>query len=705
MKKLRTKLLVFILLPVLGILILTGVASFLVARQILVQQMIGHYTVGLQQAVGQLEIGAWRGLQTLLVLNAVERTARIDDEKLRQALHEVRKTVPLAALFMAFPDGRIIADFDSGKLPAGYDPRTRPWYKLAAESTVPVVMPLRWSDIVGAEVLTVAQRLTDEEGSLRGIIGYHTGVGVIRERLAAMSMLQEHPDAVTALFVDDGRILVHSDRQKIGTSLGESAEPLHQAMWDAVKRGEKNWHGMGEIGGTYWYGGFGETSIPGMYLGLEIPLQEVVSPIMILLTTQGLIGLIAGLILLVIIHKMSKKIVRPVNMLAQAAARLRNGDYGQRLPVVTRDELGSLVESFNTMAEGLRQRDFIRDTFGRYVAPEVAARLLEAEDGLKLGGETREVSILISDLRGFTAATADMPSERVIFLLNRYLGRMLEILMDHNATVDEIVGDGILAIFGAPALMDDHPARAVACSLRMQAAMEDVNHLNEADGLPHLEMGIGVNTGSVVVGNIGSERRTKYGVVGAEVNFCGRIESYTLGGQVLIGQSTLDRIRDIVEVREVVDVEMKGVPGPVKLYDVHAIRGAYNVRLKDVPDAPAAVSEWIPASISRLENKTVTPISQSAWITHVSERSSVVFTNEQLPPLAEIRIDLLEQNRGRSLGEVFAKVVSAEEMDDGYSSNLRFTFASPEMRRLLRGSVARGDGLGSHVPSPAAKKS
>ncbi|MCA1961874.1 MAG: HAMP domain-containing protein [Desulfomonile sp.] len=705
MKKLRTKLLVFILLPVLGILILTGVASFYVARHILVQQMLGHYTVGLQQAVDQLEIGAWRGLQTMLVLNAVERSARIDIEELRQALHEVRKTVPVAALFMAFPDGRFVADFDPGRLPAGYDPRTRPWYKLAAESAHPVVMPLRWSDIVGAEVLTVAQRLTDDEGKLRGVIGYHTSISTIRDRMASMSMLQEHPDAVIALFLDDGWILVHSDRQKIGTSFSESTEPLHRAMWDAVKRGERKWHGMGEIGNAYWYGGFGQTSIPGVYLALEIPLQEVVSPIMMLLTTQGMIGLIAGLILLVIIHKVANKIVRPVKMLAQAAVRLRNGDYGQRLPVVTRDELGSLVESFNTMAEGLQQRDFIRDTFGRYVAPEVAAQLLEAEDGLKLGGETREVSILISDLRGFTAATAEMPSEQVIFLLNRYLGKMLEILIDHNATVDEIVGDGILAIFGAPTEMADHPARAVACSLRMQAAMEEVNRLNEDDGLPHLEMGIGVNTGSVVVGNIGSERRTKYGVVGAEVNFCGRIESYTLGGQVLISQSTLDRVRDIVEVRDVVDVEMKGLPGVVKLYDVHAIHGAYNVRLRDVPDAPDAISEWIPAAISRLENKTVTPIAHSAWITHVSERSSVVLTNQQLPPMAEVRIDLLEQEQGRSVGEVFAKVLSAESMGNGYSNNLRFTFVSPEMRRLLRGFVARKDGSGACAPRPTTKKS
>ena len=109
--------------------------------------------------------------------------------------------------------------------------------------------------------------------------------------------------------------------------------------------------------------------------------------------------------------------------------------------------------------------------------------------------------------------------------------------------------------------MEDHPARAVACALAMQAAMDEINVLNEADGLPHLEMGIAVNTGAVVVGNIGSERRTKYSVVGPHVNFTSRIESFALGGQVLISARHLERVKDLVEVGDVLQAEMKGIPG------------------------------------------------------------------------------------------------------------------------------------------------
>ena len=128
---------------------------------------------------------------------------------------------------------------------------------------------------------------------------------------------------------------------------------------------------------------------------------------------------------------------------------------------------------------------------------------------------------------------------------------MVEILIDYQGTIDEIIGDGILAFFGAPETLDDHPARAVACALKMQAAMDEINTLNEADGLPRLDMGVAANTGSVVVGNIGSEKRAKYGAVGAQVNFTGRMESFTVGGQVLISSSTYEKLSQFLDIRNV----------------------------------------------------------------------------------------------------------------------------------------------------------
>ena len=176
-----------------------------------------------------------------------------------------------------------------------------------------------------------------------------------------------------------------------------------------------------------------------------------------------------------------------------------------------------------------------------------------------MGGELREVSILMSDSRGFTALTATMAPEQVIVLLNRYLGKMIEILLDNQAVIDEIVGDGILAR-GARRPRKTIPSGPWPRRLKMQPAMQEVNRLDQADGLPLLEMGVAVNTGQVVVGNIGSDRRAKYSVVGSHVNCTSRIEAYALGGQVFISSGTYERIKDLAEIGNVVEVEVKGMP-------------------------------------------------------------------------------------------------------------------------------------------------
>ena len=172
-----------------------------------------------------------------------------------------------------------------------------------------------------------------------------------------------------------------------------------------------------------------------------------------------------------------------------------------------------------------RAHELVRHAFGRYVSEEVAESLLRAPESLELGGEEREATILMSDLRGFTAMTARLTPHEVIEVLNVYLEAMVDVIGRYQGTIDEIIGDAILVIFGAPVSCDDHADKAVACGLAMQLAMRDVNQRLVAKGASELEMGIGVHTGRVIVGNIGSLRRTKYAAVGFNVSLAGRIES------------------------------------------------------------------------------------------------------------------------------------------------------------------------------------
>jgi class 3 adenylate cyclase len=351
------------------------------------------------------------------------------------------------------------------------------------------------------------------------------------------------------------------------------------------------------------------------------------------------------------------------------------------------DEVGQLVDGFTRMVEGLKQRDFIRDTFGRYLTKEVVHRLLESKDGLKLGGEAREITLMMSDLRGFTALTSHMSPEQIIAFLNRYLASMVEILLDHMGVIDEIIGDGILAFFGAPEPLEDHPARAVACALKMQAAMERINELNEADGLAHLEMGVAVHTGTVVVGNIGSERRSKYGAVGSDVNFTGRVESFTVGSQVLISEATYKRVSNLVEVKNVLQVEMKGVPGKATLYDVIGIGAPFNVRLPDRDDTPRPLRETLRVRIDRLEQKVVSDSRLEASLTHASLMSAILMVEGEISQWENLRLRVTRRDHEQAQGEIYAKVVAIEDKGDFHEAVVRFTSMSPDVYRLIRHAV------------------
>jgi class 3 adenylate cyclase len=290
----------------------------------------------------------------------------------------------------------------------------------------------------------------------------------------------------------------------------------------------------------------------------------------------------------------------------------------------------------------------------------------------------------MSDLRGFTALTADMHPEQVITFLNRYLGRMIEVLVDHRAVIDEIIGDGILAFFGAPEPLEDHPARAVACALDMQTAMDEINRLNAIDGLPHLQMGIAVNTGLVVVGNIGSEQRAKYSVVGSAVNFTGRMESYSVGGQVLISATTYDRVQDLVEVQGSMQVQMKGVPLAATLYDVRGIGGPYDIHLQERHDVLVALASPMEAQVFLIKEKIIRGTSGQAWITHLCDASARITLEGELEEYDDVRLHLLNVS-GEVLGKMYGKVTAVRPQGDTLKeADIRFTSVSPEVYRIIR---------------------
>jgi adenylate cyclase len=215
-----------------------------------------------------------------------------------------------------------------------------------------------------------------------------------------------------------------------------------------------------------------------------------------------------------------------------------------------------------------RNEKFIRATFGRYLSDEIVTDILERPEGLELGGDLRRVSIMMSDIRGFTSLSENLAPAQVVTLLNRYLGAMTDIIMSHHGTIDEFIGDAILAVFGAPQHRDDDADRAVNCALAMQAAMEELNALNKADGFPAIHTGIAINTGDVIAGNIGSERRSKYGFVGHPMNVTSRIEDITLGGEILISDSTLASLKSTFIIGRSETISVKGLDEAIVVHQI-----------------------------------------------------------------------------------------------------------------------------------------
>jgi adenylate cyclase len=246
--------------------------------------------------------------------------------------------------------------------------------------------------------------------------------------------------------------------------------------------------------------------------------------------------------------------------LERATALVRAGDYSARVPVVSTDETGALAQSFNTMVEGLDERERLREAFGAYVDPAVADRVLR--EGSDLAGERLEVTVLFLDIRDFTAFAETAPPEEVVALLNGLWGLVVPVLTRHGGQANKFVGDGLLAVFGAPALEADHAHQAVSAAL-------EIGELVRSEYGGRVAVGIGVNTGPVVAGTIGGGGRVEFTVIGDAVNTAARVEEVTreTGDDVLITEATRAQLDErLIEVDARPSVPLKGKRVVVQLW-------------------------------------------------------------------------------------------------------------------------------------------
>lgn len=307
----------------------------------------------------------------------------------------------------------------------------------------------------------------------------------------------------------------------------------------------------------------------------------------------------------------------------------------------------------------------LQETFGRYLSDDIVKEILEKPEGLRMGGQKRELTIMMSDLRGFTMMCQDMAPTDLIAMLNHYFSEMYEPIRKYGGTVIEFLGDGMFIIFGAPILRDTHAADAVAAAVEMQQRMPAVNAWNAERGYPKLAMGIGVNTDSVVLGNIGSEKRTKYGVIGAAVNLTGRLESYTTEGQIVISSTTRAAAAAPLDIENEFQAVPKGLETPVTITMVRGIGGAYNVHLDRAEQPLLPLAAPVAVDFRLLDGKHVEGGALRGAVTAMSEERALLQTDAALAEFDNVCLDVC--------GGLYAKVTA---IDRG-AATLRFT-AKPE---------------------------
>ncbi len=356
------------------------------------------------------------------------------------------------------------------------------------------------------------------------------------------------------------------------------------------------------------------------------------------------------------------------------------------------DRLDDLVGSLQKLTKQLEQRNqFIRKTFGRYLTDEVVATLLESPTGLQIGGEKRKITMMMTDLRGFTSLSERLGPDRVVTILNRYLSAMVKVIKRYQGTIDEFIGDAIFVLFGAPLWQDDDAQRAVACAVQMQLAMAWVNGQNRQEGLPEIEMGIGIHTGEVVLGNIGSVERMKYGVVGSHVNFTSRVQSYSIGGQILISEATRKEAGNILTIGKQMEVRAKGIEGLVTVCEVLGIRGPFGLFLPETAEVLVPLTEEIPLKYATMDGAHLSGEMFQGRLTKLSSKRACARLEQPVPKLSNLKM-LFTGNEGQQIrGALYGKVVETAP-GTNMEFSICFTSMSPEIETFLYGLLKNRHG-------------
>lgn len=305
--------------------------------------------------------------------------------------------------------------------------------------------------------------------------------------------------------------------------------------------------------------------------------QAVLKIIIMIVIVVALIALISWPI--------ASRMLIPIFIVIKGTKEISLGNLDYRIPVDRKDELGELMLSFNGMAEELKKKEILKGVFNRYVSPEVADEILKAPENVTLGGERRDLTVFFADIRGFTSLSRRSTPEDVVEILNMYFTLVTEAAFAFQGTIDKFIGDAVMTVFGSPIKSETHLEDAVQSAFAMRFAVDALNEQREKANLVALKIGIGLDTGTVIVGNMGSSTRMDYTAVGDSINMASRLSDLAKGGDILVTEAVYDRIKKYVDADLLGAHAIKGLDSEPVLYNLTRINGEWLASAKNAADA------------------------------------------------------------------------------------------------------------------------
>lgn len=569
-RSLRHRLTLLTLLPVALFLASAGFLGFVYAKNVMLAEWREGAIAKLQRAGHQITMRLNRPMEWIemfhttsgergglliqeWILKRIEELEGVEEVTITWAGGETRGNAPQTG-------GRMMSgDRVRGLMAGGHAMRF-------SRGGVAQVTAPRYDARKDKETVSLISELLDEAGNPVGRIEISIRFDYLMQDILSLGWWQSD---MACLVDHQGYYLTHTASFMTGRSrLGEDGDALELAVLEEMKTKP-----FGTILGpghpSKEVAGFCRIEMAPWSIVVFGPGEKILAPIVQYRLYYALGGAVCILLVIVLVGMDTGKMIRSLVAVSHSAQNVARGEYGAPVKVDRTDEIGQLTQSFNAMVEGLKERDFIANTFGRYVDPEIARDLLKRPEASRLGGKKREVAILMADIRDFTPLSETLSPEKIILFLNRYLAHIISVVQRHRGIIVDFFGDAILAFFD-PFEGPLQPAldQALQCGLEMREGMGSFNQAAREEGFPELDIGIGIHAGEVVVGNIGSETRAKYGIVGSPVNLTQRIQSEAGPGELVVSEAVYRHVGQRIRIERRFSARLKGVSGEMPLYVV-----------------------------------------------------------------------------------------------------------------------------------------